>query len=257
LVMQGDLKRARLEVEPQVTSLRAYGGDPWQLANALSVLGDIQKAEGDLDGARKNYQEGLDILKKANASAATMEVSLGELSIAGGHSAAAEPLLREAIAEFEKDKSAGDELRGYTSLGRLLLAQTKVAEAREATAHALKLADLHQFPVLNLPLQLLQARVRAAAALLGVAGRNDLTIAARQIRAVIQKSQQLGLYNINCEARLALGELEMQLNSSSGRAQLTSLVAETRRRGLELIARQAEKAITGANVVVAANKPTR
>jgi DNA-binding winged helix-turn-helix (wHTH) protein/TolB-like protein/Tfp pilus assembly protein PilF len=257
LVMQGELKRARLEVEPQVTSLRAYGGDPWQLANALSVSGDIQKAEGDLDGARKNYQEGLDILKKANASVATMQVSLGELSIAGGHSAAAEPLLREAIAEFEKDKSAGEELRGYTSLGRLLLAQRKVAEAREATAHALKLADLHLFPVLNLPLQLLQARVRAAAPLPGVRGRNDLTIAARQIRAVIQKSQQLGLYNINCEARLALGELEMQLNSSSGRAQLTSLAAETRGRGLELIARQAEEAITRANVVVAANKPAR
>jgi hypothetical protein len=85
--------------------------------------------------------------------------------------------------------------------------------------------------------------------------RNDLTIVARQIRAVIQKSQQLGLYNINCEARLVLGEMELQLNSSSGRAQLISPAAETRSRGLELIARQAEQAITRANVVVAANKP--
>ena len=78
-----------------------------------------------------------------------------------------------------------------------------------------------------------------------------------EMRTLIQKSQQLGPYNINCEARLALGELEMQLNSSSGRAQLTSLAAETRSRGLELIARQAEEAITRANVVVAANKPAR
>src|SRR5260370_39189207 len=234
-----------------------YGGDSWEFANALSVLGDIQKGEGDLDGARKNYQEGLDILKKANASAATVQVSLGELSIAGGHSEAAEPLLREAMAEFEKDKSAGEELRGDAALGRLLLAQGKVAEAREAIAHALKLADLHQFPVLNLPLQLLQERVRAAAALPGVRGRNDLTIAALQIRAVIQKSQQLGLYNINCEARLALGELEMQLNSSSGRAQLTSLAAEPRGRGRELIARQAAEAITRPTVLVAPNKPAR
>jgi len=244
LLMQGELKQARLEVEPQVTSSRAYGGDPWQLANALSVLADIQKAEGNLDGARKNYQEGLDILKNANASVAATQVSLGELSIAGGNPEAAEPLVRQAIAEFEKDKSTGDEVGGYTSLGRLLLARKKVTEARETTAHALKLADLGQFPVLNLPLQLLQARVRAAAALPGVAGRNDLTIAARQIRTVIQKSQQLGLYDINCEARLALGELELRLNFSSGRAQLTSLAAETRSRGLELIARQAEQAIT-------------
>jgi hypothetical protein len=72
------------------------------------------------------------------------------------------------------------------------------------------------------------------------------------MRGLIQKSQQLGPYNINCEARLALGELEMGLNSSSGRAQLISLAAKTRSRGLELIARQAEQAITRPNVVVAA-----
>jgi hypothetical protein len=34
------------------------------------------------------------------------------------------------------------------------------------------------------------------------------------MRALIQKSQQLGPYNISCEARLALGELGMELNSS-------------------------------------------
>ena len=74
------------------------------------------------------------------------------------------------------------------------------------------------------------------------------------MRALIQKSQQLGPSNVNCEARLALGELEMELNSSSGRAQLISLAAKTRSGGLELIARQAEQAITRPNVVVAADK---
>jgi hypothetical protein len=74
---------------------------------------------------------------------------------------------------------------------------------------------------------------------------------------VMQKSQQLGLYKINCEARLALGELELQLNSSSGRAHLISLAAETRSRGLDLIARQAEQAIAKASAVVAANEPAR
>jgi hypothetical protein len=72
---------------------------------------------------------------------------------------------------------------------------------------------------------------------------------------VIQKSQQLGLYNTNCEARLALGELGMKLDPASGRAQLVSLAAETRSRGLELLARQAEQAVAGAApAVVAANK---
>jgi DNA-binding winged helix-turn-helix (wHTH) protein/tetratricopeptide (TPR) repeat protein len=254
LLIQGDLKRARSEVEPQVASLRAYGGDPWLLAIALSIVGDIQKAERNLDGARKNYQEAMEILKKANSSIATTQVSLAELSIAEGHPDAAEPLLREAIAEFEKEKSAGQKFSGYLSLSRAFLAQAKLSEARDALSHAHELADLSAFPVLNLQLQLVQARVAAAAPNSGASGRNDQT-ASRAIRAVIQKSQQLGLYNTNCEARLALGELGMKLDPASGRAQLVSLAAETRSRGLELLARQAEQAVAGAApAVVAANK---
>jgi DNA-binding winged helix-turn-helix (wHTH) protein/tetratricopeptide (TPR) repeat protein/TolB-like protein len=255
LLMQGESKRARLEIEPQVASLRAYGGDPWQLASALIVLGDCQKAEGDLDGARKQYQEAIEILKKANSPVASGQVSLAELSLAGGHPEAAEPLLREAIGAFEKDKNAGNELGGYTSLSRALLAQGKLAEAGHAITHASKLADLREFPVLNLPLQLLQARVTGAAAKPGILGRHDLAAASEQIRVVIQKSQQLGLYNTNCEARLALGEVEMKLSPGSGRAQLKALATETRSRGLELLARQADRAIAG--MAVAANEPAR
>lgn len=74
------------------------------------------------------------------------------------------------------------------------------------------------------------------------------------MRALIQKSQQLGPYNINCEARLALGELEMELNFP--RAALNSSPWQRRFAvgALELVARQAEQAITRPNVVVAANK---
>jgi len=38
------------------------------------------------------------------------------------------------------------------------------------------------------------------------------------MRVVIQKSEQLGPYDINCDAGLALSELEIELNSPSGRA---------------------------------------
>jgi eukaryotic-like serine/threonine-protein kinase len=246
LLIQGDLKRAQLEVEPQIISLRAYGGDPYLLASALSVQGDTRKAEGDLDGARKSYQEALESLKKANSSVAAKQVSLAELSIAEGHPDVAEPLLRQAIAEFEKDKSAGDEVDGYASLGRALLLQGKTAEARDAVAHALKLADLHEFPTLNLPLHLLQARIAAAAAKSGPKGRSDLAAVVRLINAVIQKSQQLGLYDINCEARLALGEVELKANPALGRSQLETLEKETHERGLELLSRRA-KLLASAN----------
>lgn len=245
LLMRGELEPAQREVEAQVNSLRAYGGDPWQLANALTVLGDIEKAKGDLDDAGKNYQEALEHLKKQNSSLASEQVSLAELFITEGHADAAETLLHGAIAELEADKSAGNEIGGYQSLARALLAEGKIAEAQGAITHAFKLADLRQFPVIELPLRLVQARVSAAAARPGQAGRSSLNAAAKLMRDLIQRSQQLGLYSDSCEARLALGEVELKINPVSGRAQLTTLATEARNRGFELLARQAEQAVAG------------
>lgn len=252
LLMEGKVQEARQEIEAQINSLRAYGGDPWQLANALTVLGDIEKVQGGTESARKNYQEAARTLKNANSPAVGAQVSLAELSIAEGHPDAAEPLIRQAIAEFEKEQSAGDEIGGYTSLSRALLAEGKLAEARDAIDHAFKLSDLRGFPVLDLPLQLLHARVTAAAAKPGTAGRNDLNLASRQMRNVIHKSQQLGLYNVNCEARLALGKLQLESNPALGRSQLATLASEARIHGLELFARQAEGAVATPGSAVAA-----
>jgi tetratricopeptide (TPR) repeat protein len=254
LLMQGELKPARLEIEAQINSLRAYGGNPEALAGALTALGDIEKAEGNLDGSRKSYQEALELLKNANASVARTQVSLAELSVAEGHAGAAEPLVRQAIAEFEKEQSTSDTISGYTSLSRVLLAQAKVPEARDAIAHAYRLASLNEFPVLALPLEILQVRATTTVAKPGITGNSDLAAAGREIRTVIQQSHRLGLYTTGCEARLALGELEMRLNPASGHAQLAALATETRSRGLELLARQA---ISTADSVVAASKRAR
>jgi hypothetical protein len=74
--------------------------------------------------------------------------------------------------------------------------------------------------------------------------------------SLIQKSQQLGLYNTACEARLALGKLQMEINPVAGRSQLTALASESRSHGLELLARQAEEA-KAASTRVAASQPSK
>ncbi len=257
LLMRGELKQARVEIEAQINSLRAYGGDPEQLAGVLTALGDVEKAEANLDGSRKSYQEALELLKNANASVASTQVSLAELAVAEGHAGAAEPLIRQAIAEFEKEQGTSDTISGYTSLSRILLAQAKVAAARDAITHAYRLASLHEFPIRALPLQILRVQATIAAAKPGVAGNSDLSAASREIRAVIQQSHQLGLYITECEARLALGELEMRLTPALGHVQLATLATETRSHGLELLARQAEDAITSAGSIVTANNVAR
>ena len=239
LLMRGELEQARLEIEPQIASLRSFGADPWQLANALGVLGDIQKQEGDLGGAHKSYEDALQTLKTANASTASLQVSLAELSMEEGHADAAEPPIRQAIAEFEKDKSAGDELGGYVALARVLLAEGKVSEAQNAASRAAGLADLHEFPTLSLPLRLVQARASVAAAKPGMAGSNARAAAERAMREIVQRSGQLGMFTIFCEARLALGELELRIEPAAGRARLSALASDCQKCGFELISRRA------------------
>jgi eukaryotic-like serine/threonine-protein kinase len=245
LLTQGRLNEAQQEIEAQVGSLRSFGGDPWLLANAVSVLGDIDKAQAHLDIARKHYQEAIDLVKKANSPVAVQQVSMAELSIVEGHADEAEILLRGAIAELEKEHSAGDEINGYTSLSRALLAEGKTEEATQSIAHALQLADLRPFPALSLPLQLLHARVTAASAKPGSQAGARLNTASEEMRRVIGESQKLGLYTINCEARLALARLRSDTNGAALRDQLQALAAEARSHGLELLARDAEKTASG------------
>lgn len=252
LLMEGNPAQATTEIQPVIASLRAWGADPWQLANSLLVFGDIQKAQGNLLGARKSYEESVEILKNANASSANARLSLAELSTVEGHPDAAEPILRNVIAEFERDNNVGEELGGYLALCRALLAEGKTKESEEAITHAEKLIDLHEFPTLSLPLQLLKLRVKAA--VYGTTGPDALTAAAREMRAVLQRTHQIGFYTEECEARLALGGIETKINPALGRSRLSALVSEARDRGFELVARQAERIAPQAAELAAADK---
>jgi len=257
LLLQGQLKPARAEIQAQVDSLRLYGADPFGLSNALSALGDIEKAEGNLSGARKDYEEAQEILKKVNFPITDEQVSLAELSLVESHAEAGEPLVRKALEDLEKEQSTGDEIGALTSLSRILLAQEKAREAQDALSRTFKLADLHEFPLLLLPLQTLQARANAAMAKPGATGKSELAAAAQKVRAVIQQAHQLGLYSVECEARLALGEIELKLNSATARAELTALASESRDRGFMLISRQAEGILGAAGAVAVTRKSSQ
>jgi DNA-binding winged helix-turn-helix (wHTH) protein/tetratricopeptide (TPR) repeat protein len=255
MLMEGKPVEATEEIEPQISALRAWTGDPWQLANALGALGDIQKAQGNLAAARKSYEESMEILKKANASINNAQLSLAELSTAEGHPEVAERMLSGIIAEFDKDKNAGEELGGYIALCRALLAQGKIKESEEAIARAEKLTDLHEFPVLSLPIQLLKLRVKAAAASSGAAGRETLTSTDREMRAAAQKAHQIGFYSEEFEVRVAIGEVEMKFDPAMGHSRLSALVSEAHDRGFDLVSRQAERMMAQAADTIAVNKP--
>jgi len=86
---------------------------------------------------------------------------------------------------------------------------------------------------------------------------NANSSAFRRLNSAIATAKRLGYYNLESEARLALGQLELRINSSLGNKQLKALAAETRNRDYELVARHAEEAISGGSTVVAENRSTR
>jgi ATP/maltotriose-dependent transcriptional regulator MalT len=177
----------------------------------------------------------------AEQLAAEGQLALAGLDVEEGRPEKAEPQLRAAIADFEKEKSDPDASGGYTLLSRALRMQGKMDEARQAAERGAELARTSSDPSLQLPAEIEQAQTEAAS--------GARLQAAKRLNQIIASTRRLGYYNIECQARLALGELEMQWNASSGHRDLADLANETRSRGLMLVARDAQSALAKSAVV--------
>jgi tetratricopeptide (TPR) repeat protein len=154
------------------------------------------------------------------------------------HPERAEPLLRSAIAEFEKEKSDPAASNAYTLLSRALLMQGKLDESRKTIQRAIDLSKTSTDPALRLPAEIQAARVQ-------MSGTDPRAIASvrQRLRSLIANAKKLGYYNLECEARLILlGELNLKSNPASGRPALAALASEARSHGMEFLAHQAEQA---------------
>ena len=217
-----------------------HGGYEY-LTSAMIVLGDVSMAQGDLAGARRQFEESLQIRKKMGEQdlVAESQVSLADLSIEENHPEQAEPLLREAIVEFEKENATPDEISVYVELSRVLRTQEKLDEAAKTIAHADELSHGSPDPALKLPLAIEQARVRSAKAPSGAPGRSERSVARHQLHAVISRARKLGYYNLECEARLAEVELDRMEGASTVHSQAAALEVETQKNGFLLLSKKA------------------
>jgi hypothetical protein len=122
-----------------------------------------------------------------------------------------------------------------------LLMQGRIEEARKSLLVAKEFSRSSPDPALRLPVAIQDARVTFAAAC-GGAGRPCDTAAARtQLQSAISTARRQGYFLLECDARLALGEIESKANPPLGRSELEVLAKETHERGLELISRQAAR----------------
>lgn len=183
------------------------------------------------------------------------QAELADLALDEQHATEAESLIRPAIVEFEQEKSDPASASAYTVLSRALLMQGKIAEADKSIQHAAELTRTSPDPNLKLPVVIQTARIEIAEASSRGAGLPILKRARQRLQSTVATANRLGYYMLEREARLELGKLEMNGNPAGGRAQLTKLAAAVRHDGLELLAREAEQALTSPGLKAASTPP--
>ena len=213
------------------------------IAADLEVIGTIQISSGDLPGAGASFRQALAIFQQrgAKVSIAEANADLAEVSLEQGRLSDAEQQLRKSLSQFRARESLLDEVQSETDLSRVLLREGKLAEARRTISDAIALTADNNYPGLKLPAEIVDARIEAAeiSARADAKSKPGFSSPRRKLQNALAAAHRLGYYQIECEARLALGELDLRENASGARTQLAELARNARAHGLTLVARRA------------------
>lgn len=213
--------------------MRDIGGKNFY-AQTLADMGRIFRQQAKADEAEQAYRESLSLQEELGnkSDAAETRLALAELDCDSGKGNEAEQLSRVAVEAFRADAYADAEIFAQSMLSRALLQQGKVDDARSAITEAVRLSEKSQDVTVRIPVILDHAYVMAAGKNLGTAettAQKALTLA-----------RNLGLFRLQLEASLALGQIQMTgPNPAVGRARLDALEKSARAKGFELIARKA------------------
>jgi tetratricopeptide (TPR) repeat protein len=249
---QGKLKEAHQNAQKAISSGPDEAGS--EMTSALLVSGEVSEAEGDLSAARGAFNQSLQMSQRLGdmTLVAEAQLHLADAALSDGSLQSAEGLARQAIAEFEKANAEPDLIGAHTLLSRVLLDQGKVEEARKAIDRATELSRASTDPALKIP-----AAIQAARVAISGTDQKASKAARRALLATFNTAKKLGYYDLECEARFSLSELNLKSNPSAARNQLSQLSAEARNHGMELLARRAEKAAAAGASEVALNKSNK
>jgi serine/threonine protein kinase/tetratricopeptide (TPR) repeat protein/TolB-like protein len=233
---QGDLRGA-MQMYQQAVNIQRDIDDKSYYAASLVSIGKLRRQKGDSDGARKLYEEALSLRLQLGEKGTTAEtqIAMGELDCDSGKAAEAESLARTAIQEFRAEREVDNEIQSQTLLSKSLRQQGKLEDAQQAITSALALSKKSRDVTVLLPLAIQNAYVRAAA--------KDLSEAERIARSVLVQSHTMGFVQIELEASLAVGEIQLHgRNPIPGRKRLEETEKTATAKGFELIARKANTA---------------
>jgi len=231
---QGDLAEA-MNVQQEALALAKSIGDKRISGWALDNIGDIRTDQGQLAEARNSYEEALRLQTEIGEKgpAAYTRLALADLSVDDGRLAQVNIAdIRQALEEFEKEKSVDGAIFAHSVFADILLAQGKSQDARKEVEAAEAIAKKSQNLSTRLNLEITGGRVRT------VLGRSAQAKTA--LEAALAKAIKAGYFGFQLHASLALGEMEMHSgDSAAGRERLTALEKNATAKGFLLIARQA------------------
>ena len=229
---QGDMATALKMYQEAVAVLKETGAKTDYTA-AERCLGTAFLREGDFAGAKQALSEALSVDRETGAKTDTAldQVALAELSLAqtGPVDMGA---LQSVIDQFRRQKITDSEIEAEIVVAREDIQQVKTAEAAKMLGQTAILSAKSYDPTIRFDVALATARLRAA--------QHRFDDARRTIRPALQSAMTIGCVRCQLEARLELGEIEIQAgHAERGRAQLHRLAEEAGSRGFRLIAGRA------------------
>ncbi len=229
----GDLAIAQKHFAESTESAQAIG-DQRMIAYNLVSTGNVAMLSDELVRARGLLEEAVRIRKQAGGRSelALAQIALGRLALEEGRAEEATRLLREAEETFKTLKVRDGEAEAALLLARVGLAQGRLADARAACERAEPLARANQNALVKLAWAVTSALVASAEQ------DADANI---QLQATVAEAGQLGSVLAECDARLALAEVEAQAgHAKAAQEQLQVLEKYAAERKLLLFARLAQ-----------------
>jgi eukaryotic-like serine/threonine-protein kinase len=237
LVEEGDLPGA-YKMYQDASAVDREMGRKIIYASNLTEIGQVLRQQGKAAEAEQAYRESLSMEEGLGnrSDAAETRLALAELDCDSGRGREAEQLSRAAVEAFRADAYTDEQSLAQAVLSRALLQQGKVDDARSAIAEAIQLSQKSQDAVVHIPVTLDDAYVMAAG---NSAGGAEATA-----QDALTQARNLGLFRLQLEASLVLGEIQMQRkNHDMGRKRLLETEKTAHSKGFELIAQKASAAL--------------
>jgi tetratricopeptide (TPR) repeat protein len=127
---QGDYGRMA-ELAPECLDMARQGGDPMDLRNALTVIGQLAMCEGRYADAMEPFRESLDICRRLGLTwqLGTSHLNFGNALLHSGQMAEAERIYREGLEVYQKLGDATFAARMMNATAHAALAEDDVERA--------------------------------------------------------------------------------------------------------------------------------